>query len=45
MVTSALPSHGRSTPYAIDELGFMLALVCIVVAVVFWRRRGELRPA
>ena len=37
--------HGRITPYAIDEFGFMLPLACIVVAVVFWRRRGELRPA
>ncbi|WP_158881514.1 CPBP family intramembrane glutamic endopeptidase [Rhodanobacter sp. L36] len=37
--------RGHITPYAIDEFGFMLPLVCIVVAVVFWRRRGELTAA
>lgn len=37
--------HGSITSYAIDEFGFMLPLISIVVALVFWRRRGELRPA
>jgi membrane protease YdiL (CAAX protease family) len=44
-LTPITAPHGRITPYAIDEFGFMLPLVGIVVAVVFWRRRGELRPA
>ncbi|WP_049620594.1 type II CAAX endopeptidase family protein [Frateuria defendens] len=34
--------HGAITPYAIDEFGFMLPLVVVLVAVVVWRRRGQL---
>jgi membrane protease YdiL (CAAX protease family) len=34
--------HGWITPYAIDEFGFVLPLVAVVVAIWFWRRRGEL---
>jgi uncharacterized protein len=30
------------TPYVLDEFGVGLALAGIVVALLFWRRRGEL---
>jgi membrane protease YdiL (CAAX protease family) len=36
-------SRGAITPYAIDEFGFVLPLVMVVVAVVFWLKRGALR--
>ena len=32
-----------NTKYYIDEFGIVLALVCLVVAVYFWRRRGEVK--
>lgn len=35
--------RGTITPYAIDEFGFMLPLVMVVVAVAFWLRRGAVR--
>ncbi len=37
--------HGAITPYAIDEFGFVVPLVMVVAAVLFWRRRGAVaRP-
>ncbi|MGC1551013.1 MAG: CPBP family intramembrane glutamic endopeptidase [Rhodanobacter sp.] len=33
---------GWITPYAIDEFGFMLPLVALIVAFVFWRQRHQL---
>jgi len=33
---------GTITAYAIDEFGFATPLLAIVVAIYFWRRRGEL---
>lgn len=36
--------RGRITAYAIDESGFMLPLVIVVTAVLFWRRRGDVAP-
>jgi len=33
------------TPYIIDEFGIGLALAAVVVAFVFWRKRGELATA
>lgn len=44
-LTPITGASGRMTPYAVDEFGFMLPLAAIVVAVVFWRRRGELTSA
>lgn len=41
-LTPITASSGRMTPYAIDEFGFMLPLVCIVMAIVFWRLRDSL---
>jgi uncharacterized protein len=41
-LTPITAARGDITPYAIDEFGFMLALSAIVIAVVFWRKRGEL---
>jgi membrane protease YdiL (CAAX protease family) len=32
---------GKITPYAIDEFGFALPLMTVLVAVYFWRRRKE----
>lgn len=32
------------TPYVIDEFGVGLALAGLVVAYLFWRKRGELPP-
>lgn len=37
-------AKGAITAYAIDEFGFVLPLVVIVVAVLFWRRRNSLPP-
>jgi len=35
----------RWSPYVIDEFGIGLALAAIVVAYLFWRRRGKLQAA
>jgi membrane protease YdiL (CAAX protease family) len=35
--TPATSAHGWITPYAIDEFGFALPAVVLVLAVVFWR--------
>lgn len=43
-LTPITSPRGHLTAYAIDEFGFMLPLAAIVLAVVFWRRRGELQP-
>lgn len=44
-LTPITARSGRITPYAIDEFGFMLPLVCIVMAIVFWRVRGNTQRA
>lgn len=41
-LTPMTTPRGSITPYAIDEFGFMLALAAVLMAVVFWRKRGEL---
>ncbi|MCX7513514.1 CPBP family intramembrane glutamic endopeptidase [Frateuria hangzhouensis] len=38
--TPITTARGAITPYAIDEFGFVLPLVMVVVAVAFWLRRG-----
>jgi uncharacterized protein len=44
-LTPITSPRGTITPYAIDEFGFMLPLVAVIMAVVFWMKRGELvRP-
>jgi membrane protease YdiL (CAAX protease family) len=35
----------RWSAYVIDEFGIGLALAAVVVAYLFWRRRGKLQPA
>jgi membrane protease YdiL (CAAX protease family) len=37
--------RGSITPYAIDEFGFVLPLVMVAVAMVFWLRRAAVREA
>ena len=44
-LTPITARSGRITPYAIDEFGFMLPLVCSVMAIVFWRVRGNTQRA
>jgi membrane protease YdiL (CAAX protease family) len=44
-LTPITAPSGRITPYAIDEFGFMLPLVCIVMAIVFWRVRANTQRA
>jgi uncharacterized protein len=38
-----LTGNNGITPYLIDEFGIGLALTAIVMAYLFWRRRGELQ--
>lgn len=40
--TPATSPRGDITPYAIDEFGFMLALVALPLAFWFWHRRDRL---
>ncbi|HUA80557.1 MAG TPA: type II CAAX endopeptidase family protein [Dyella sp.] len=44
-LTPITGKQGQITPYAIDEFGFMLALVAIAVAIVYWRKRAQLPAA
>ena len=44
-IFTPLTVQNKITPYIIDEFGVGLALMAVVVALVFWRKRSELpRP-
>jgi membrane protease YdiL (CAAX protease family) len=43
--TPLTSEHGKITPYAIDEFGFVLPLVTLAVAIWFWRKRKQVAVA
>jgi protein-S-isoprenylcysteine O-methyltransferase Ste14 len=42
-IFTPLTTETSLTPYIIDEFGIGLALAGLVVALIFWRRRGALQ--
>ena len=44
-IFTPLTADRGKTAWFIDEFGAVLPLITIVVAIYFWRRRGELSPA
>jgi membrane protease YdiL (CAAX protease family) len=44
-IFTPLTTDTGKTKWAIDEFGFALAIVAVVVAVLTWRRRGEVEGA
>ncbi|RPJ42385.1 MAG: CPBP family intramembrane metalloprotease [Chloroflexi bacterium] len=43
-IFTPLTIQNQITPYIIDEFGAGLALAAVVVALIFWSKRGELPP-